>query len=90
MVLHQEMGQKSLIVEAPENLGTNERIVKFMEGPVEKKELIPMLTSFRTIEQTALKDPDVSPSGPGALFSFSLNITFFYLFCSGGAEKALW
>lgn len=69
------MGQKSVILEAPGNFGTRESMVAFAvagRNEVPKKSWIEATTSSPMISQEALKKPEVSPSGPGALFGFSL------------------
>lgn len=77
--LQQEMGLKSVIEEAPIRLGTRVRIVELTEygrKPVRKKRLTQAMTSGPKKCQAALKNPEVRPSGPGALFAFNLNIIF--------------
>ena len=74
-MLRQEIGLKSLIFIAPGNLGTKERMVAFVVAErklVAKKFLMAETTSGPIVSHEALKNPDVRPSGPGALFGLSL------------------
>lgn len=77
-MLRQDIGLKSLILEAPGNLGTNERIVEFVVAGrkfVAKKFLTAEATSTPIVSQEALKNAEVKPSGPGALLGLSLKKT---------------
>ena len=82
------MGLKSVIAEAPILLGTRVRIVELMEygrKPVRKKRLTQPITSEPRRFQEALKNPEVRPFGPGALFAFNLHISF-QISSSGGSN----
>lgn len=73
----QEIGLNSVNFDAPGNLGTKVRIVELVDEGRKaewKKWVIEVMISSPTEPQAALKNPEVSPSGPGALFGFSLNI----------------
>ena len=75
IVLRHEIGLKSLIFDAPGNLGTKESIVAFAVAGrklVAKKFFTAAMTSTPMISHDDLKNAEVRPSGPGALFGFSL------------------
>lgn len=64
-----------MIFDAPGNFGTKDKIVAFADvgrNPDKKKCLTAITTSSPTTYQAALKKPDISPSGPGALLGLSL------------------
>ncbi|CAN8229728.1 unnamed protein product [Cochlearia groenlandica] len=78
MVEPHDIGLNSLIVEAPGNLGTKDRMVAFAADgrkAVMKKCLIEAMTSGPIIVQAPLKKPDVRPFGPRALFGFNFKMT---------------
>lgn len=61
------------------NFGTNERIVEFVvfgRNPELKNSWIELIHSEPSKDQEALKNAEVSPSGPGALFGFNENMSF--------------
>lgn len=71
------MGRYSVMSEAPGCLGTSVRMVALaVAGKNEevKKSWTDCVTSPPSKSQVALKNPDVRPSGPGALLGFRLNI----------------
>lgn len=78
-MLRQAIGLKSVIFEAPGNLGTKVRIVAFAVAGrkhVAKKFFVDATTSAPIVFHEALKKAEVSPSGPGALFGFNLKYNF--------------
>lgn len=78
----QEIGLNSVNFDAPGNLGTKVRIVELVDEGRKaewKKWVIEVMISSPTEPQAALKNPEVSPSGPGALFGFSLTSSFEFL-----------
>lgn len=75
MVEQQEIWRYSDIAEAPGCLGTRERMVELAttsKKPIVKKVPIEDKTSRPMIDQEALKNPEVRPSGTQALFGFNL------------------
>lgn len=68
-----------MIFEAPGNFGTKDKIVEFVvfgRKPELKNSWMEMIVSAPSNDHDALKNPEVSPSGPGALLGFSENISF--------------
>ena len=78
-VFRQAMGRYSDIFEAPGNFGTKVKIVEFVAAgrKLEEKNCWTESTaSSPRVAHAPLKNPEVSPSGPGALFGLSLKKSF--------------
>ena len=78
-VFKQDIGRYSVMLLSPGNFGTRERIVAFAAAgrkEAAKKCWTEATTSSPRMSQLALKKPEVSPSGPGALLGLSLKNCF--------------